>query len=109
MTLSRIPAGLQITERATATGVVLELVGSLDADTAGEFGVRLHALLDHGTGAVDLHMAGVRFVEQPGIGSLICAFGDFERAGRELHITHLTPELRQMLEMLHLLDYIKSR
>jgi anti-anti-sigma factor len=109
MTLSRIPPGLQITERATATGIVLELVGSLDADTAADFTARLDAVLDHGRGDVELHMAGIRFVSSLGIGSLICAFGDFQRAGRDLHITHLTPELHQMLEMLHLLDYIKAR
>jgi anti-anti-sigma factor len=109
MTLPRVPPGLQILERSTPDGIVLELIGSLDADTAGDFGTRLDALLERATGAVELHMAGVRFVSSLGIGCLICAFGDFQRAGRELLITNLTPELHQMLQMLHLLDYIKAR
>ena len=97
-------------EKTGSTGRTrLRLAGHLDADGAPALSEELQRLLDSGVNEVDVDLAGVPFVSSMGIGCIIAAVGDFQTAGGELALTGLTPELRQLLEMLDLLDYVKIR
>jgi len=87
----------------------LRLVGHLDADGAPALSEELQRLLEAGVNEVDVDLAGVPFVSSMGIGCIIAAVGDFQTAGGELALTGLSSELRQLLEMLDLLDYVKIR
>ena len=87
----------------------LRLAGHLDADGAPALSDELQRVLDTGVCEVDLDLSGVSFVSSMGIGCIIAAVGDFQAAGGELTLTGLSPELRQLLEMLDLLDYVKVR
>lgn len=109
MSQAGIPRELDIRERQDGTTTVFVLAGSLDADTSQALTDRLHAALDAGVASVNLDLTGVRFVSSLGIGCLIAAFGDFQQAGRDLVLSGVSEDLRQMLRMLDLLDYIKSR
>ena len=89
--------------------VRLQLTGHLDADGAPVLAEELQLLLDSGARDVELDLTGVPFMSSMGIGCIIAAVGDFRSASGELSVSGLSPEIRQLLETLDLLDYVKTR
>jgi len=89
--------------------VCLQLNGHLDADGAPTLAEELQLLLDSGARNVVLDLSGVPFMNSMGVGCIIAAVGDFRSAGGELAVTGLSHEIRELLESLDLLDYVKTR
>ncbi len=89
--------------------VKLTLRGHLDADGAPMLCDRLHDLRTAGSVKVELDFAGVQFISSTGIGTIIAAVGEFRDAGGALVICGLSDDLRELFEMLDLMDYVTIR
>lgn len=89
--------------------VRLQLTGHLDADGAPVLAEELQLLLDSGARDVELDLTAVPFMSSMGVGCIIAAVGDFRGADGELAVVGLSTEIRQLLEALDLLDYVKIR
>lgn len=88
---------------------VLRLTGNIDADTAPALADEFRRLLDAGVHTVELDVREVPFVSSMGVGCIIAAVGDFQGAGGDLCLVGLSTDVRQVFEMLDLLDYVKVR
>jgi anti-anti-sigma factor len=66
----------------------------------------LSGLLEGGTRQVELDFAQVDFISSTGIGTLIAAVGEYRDVAGDIVIANLSAELREVFEMLDLLDYV---
>ena len=87
----------------------LTLRGHLDADGAPMLSDHLVVLRTAGSVRVELDFTGVQFISSTGIGTIIAAVGEFRDADGDLVVSGLSDELRELFEMLDLVDYITIR
>ena len=90
----------------SATEVHLKLDGHLDAEGAPVLSDALGQKLEQGVRNVTLIFDHVQFISSTGIGTLIAAIGEFRDVGGDVIIQGLSNELREVFEMLDLLDYV---
>jgi len=90
----------------SATEIHLKLDGHLDAEGAPVLSDALGQKLEEGVRNVSLEFDRVQFISSTGIGTLIAAIGEFRDVGGDVIIKGLSSELREVFEMLDLLDYV---
>ena len=102
------PMTFAITEEKviSATEVHMTLDGHLDAEGAPILSDCLSQRLEAGVHNVVLGFDHVQFISSTGIGTLIAAIGEFRDVGGDVIIKGLSSELREVFEMLDLLDYV---
>lgn len=88
------------------TEVHMGLDGHLDTEGAPVLSDCLRQKLESGTRNVVLDFDRVQFISSTGIGTLIAAIGEFRDVGGDVIIKSLSSELREVFEMLDLLDYV---
>ena len=88
------------------TEIHLTLDGHLDAEGAPVLSDALGRKLEDGVRNVTLNFDRVQFISSTGIGTLIAAIGEFRDVGGDVIVTKLSSELREVFEMLDLLDYV---
>lgn len=88
------------------TEVHITLDGHLDAEGAPILSHDLNSKLEAGVLNVTLNFDRVLFISSTGIGTLIAAIGEFRDVGGDIIVKGLSPELREVFEMLDLLDYV---
>ena len=88
------------------TEVHLALDGHLDAEGAPVLSDTLGQKLEAGVRNVSLNFDRVLFISSTGIGTLIAAIGEFRDVGGDVIIIGLSTELREVFEMLDLMDYV---
>ncbi len=88
---------------------VLLLRGHLDAGAAPHLSEKLTQMLDAGVQEVHLDFADVRFISSTGIGTLIAAIGEYRDAQGDVIVCNLNDEIREVFELLDLLDYVNVR
>lgn len=84
----------------------IALRGHMDADGAPQLSELLVQLLEAGTTKVRLDFSEVKFISSTGIGTLIAAIGEYRQAGGDLILDKLPVEIREVFEMLDLMDYV---
>jgi anti-anti-sigma factor len=94
------------TVKIGADAVALHVAGQLDATGAPALSRVLSELLESGTRNVELDFAHVDFISSTGIGTLIAAVGEYRDVAGDIVIANLSRELREVFEMLDLLDYV---
>lgn len=77
----------------------LEVAGELDVSTAGALRDHLELLVEHGTGDVDIDMAGVTFCDAAILAVLVATRQQLERIGRGLHLIHVSRPVQRLLEL----------
>ena len=87
---------LAIVEAALGPELVLNLVGDLTAENAGDLMARLMAL--RGEADVVLDMSGLASVDADGLGVLGVAFWMFRAEGGHLWLRHPTSDVRKIFE-----------
>jgi anti-anti-sigma factor len=92
--------------KITRTESHLTLEGHLDAEGAPILSDVLSRKLETGVSNVVLDFARVQFISSTGIGTLIAAIGEFRDVGGDVIVKSLSNELREVFEMLDLLDYV---
>jgi anti-anti-sigma factor len=92
--------------KITKTESHLSLEGHLDAEGAPVLSDALSRKLESGVRNIVLDFARVQFISSTGIGTLIAAIGEFRDVGGDVIIKSLSNELREVFEMLDLLDYV---
>jgi anti-anti-sigma factor len=90
----------------SSTEIHLTLDGHLDAEGAPVLSDELSKKLEAGIQNVTLDLSRVLFISSTGIGTLIAAIGEFRDVGGDIIVKGLSPELREVFEMLDLLDYV---
>lgn len=102
------PLAFAITDErvVSETEIHLTLDGHLDAEGAPVLSDVLGQKLETGVRNVTLLFDRVQFISSTGIGTLIAAIGEFRDVGGDVIITGLSNELREVFEMLDLLDYV---
>jgi anti-anti-sigma factor len=105
---STSPLGFAITDEKVISNaeVHLTLDGHLDAEGAPILSDALGQKLERGVRSVTLIFDRVQFISSTGIGTLIAAIGEFRDVGGDVIIKGLSNELREVFEMLDLLDYV---
>lgn len=96
----------------TETGpntVRLKIAGHLDATGAPQLSKILSDLLEKGVREVELECSAVGFISSTGIGTLIAAIGEYRDVAGDVFITNLSNDVREVFEMLDLLDYVTVR
>ena len=88
------------------TEVHMALDGHLDAEGAPVLSDCLSQKLENGVHDVVLDFSSVQFISSTGIGTLIAAIGEYRDVGGDVIIKSLSSELREVFEMLDLLDYV---
>jgi anti-sigma B factor antagonist len=81
--------------------------GEIDVATAPELRAALDALIDSGTGAVDVDMAGVTFIDSSGLGALIAALKRARQRDADITISNLTGATRRVFEITGLIEVFK--
>jgi len=84
----------------------LTLEGHLDAEGAPVLSDALSQKLERGVRTVVLDFTRVQFISSTGIGTLIAAIGEYRDLGGDVIVKSLSAELREVFEMLDLLDYV---
>ena len=92
--------------KITKTESHLKLEGHLDAEGAPVLSDILSQKLEQGVRDVVLDFSRVQFISSTGIGTLIAAIGEFRDVGGDVIVKSLSAELREVFEMLDLLDYV---
>jgi len=105
---STSPLTFAITDEkvVSETEIHLTLDGHLDAEGAPILSDALGQSLEKGVRSVTLIFNRVQFISSTGIGTLIAAIGEFRDVGGDVIIRGLSAELREVFEMLDLLDYV---
>jgi anti-anti-sigma factor len=94
------------TKVISKTEVHVTLDGHLDAEGAPVLSDALGQQLENGVRNVTMDFERVQFISSTGIGTLIAAIGEFRDVGGDVIVVRLSSELREVFEMLDLLDYV---
>ena len=85
---------------------VLALSGSIDADAAELLNEELQRRLRQGQNRFALDFSSVGFLGSSGLGTLIASIAEARDEGGDLVLCGFTAELRHVLELLDLLNYV---
>lgn len=88
---------MEITERQTPNGTVLELNGDLTYANRKEFMGAVEALWQSGCRHLILHMGGVRFLDSSGLGLLALVSQDFKSSQGTVSIAKPQSYVREIL------------
>lgn len=88
---------MEITERQTPNGTVLELNGDLTYANRKEFMGAVEAVWQNGCRHLILHMGGVRFLDSSGLGLLALVSQDFKSSQGTVSIAKPQSYVREIL------------
>src|ERR1700686_4992348 len=95
---------MQITERALADVMILDLKGKI---TLGERDERLkdkvNSLVNQGQRKIVLNLAGVPYLDSAGLGGVVSAYTTLSRQGGSLKLLNLTKRITDLLSITKLL------
>ena len=86
-----------------AHAVTLTLSGKIDTQTAEQLDRDLRGLTAGGVRSIVLDMAGVEFVSSAGVGTLLKAKASLTRAGGDLFMLNLQPQIQRAFDIMKLL------
>lgn len=81
----------------SAVADVVTLDGRLDVSTAPDVRLLLHRAVDEGMGDLFIDLARLEVLDASGLGVLIGAHRRAVRAGRQLLLRNVSPQVRRML------------
>ncbi len=84
-------------------GSTIVLTGELDADNCHQLQT---ATADIGSGAVNMDLGGLGFVDSSGIGQIIKLKERVDGGGGSFSVTAMSPSVHKVLEITGLLDYL---
>lgn len=96
------PRALKV-EQVTLDGVdVFRLRGAIDWHTAPQLRQALLHAVDQGAGALVLDLTHVPYVDSSGVGTMVLAKREYERAGRRVVLLGVQARVRSVLEVTRL-------
>jgi anti-anti-sigma factor len=96
-------APLNIVERRVGAITHLALSGHLVADEGDRaFTARVSAALESGRANIVVDLRGITYVDSGGVGALVAAFLQVQRAGGRLKLVRPSPRVWRVLRMTHL-------
>lgn len=88
-------------------GVILEVAGEIDAASGPEL-IEACASLQRDQGQLVVDFGGVTFCDSSGIRALLQLREHAAAGGAAVRVTHASPQLRRILDGLHLADLLLS-
>jgi anti-anti-sigma factor len=95
------PLKLQISTSDGAT--LVKCLGRLTADVSVLFKDEIKMLIP-GAKQVTLDLSGITFMDSSGLGAVVKVYVTAKKSKCELRLVNLTPRVRELLGMTHLLD-----
>lgn len=78
---------------------VVELVGTIDAGTAGEITEKMSALIDDGAVRLVVNLSGVDYTSSAGLRMLLATAKQTRSAGGDLRLAEVLPAVLKVLTM----------
>lgn len=97
---------LEITQQASASGVVLRVVGSVDSTTAPELQTAVLQATQAPSGSVELDLAEVSFLSSAGLRALLMGSKALQKRGERLTVSHVPPHIYNILNLTGFTSFI---
>ena len=97
---------LEITQQASASGVVLRVVGSVDSTTAPELQAAVLQATETPSGSVELNLAEVSFLSSAGLRTLLMASKALQKRGERLTVSNVPPHIYNILNLTGFTSFI---
>jgi anti-sigma B factor antagonist len=95
---------MQITERAVADVMILDLKGKITLGEGDELlKDKVNSLVNQGQHKIVLNLAGVPYVDSAGLGQVVAAYTTVSRQGGSLKLLNLTKRITDLLSITKLL------
>jgi anti-sigma B factor antagonist len=95
---------MQITERAVADVMILDLKGKITLGEGDELlKDKVNSLVNQGRHKIVLNLAGVPYVDSAGLGQVVAAYTTVSRQGGSLKLLNLTKRITDLLSITKLL------
>jgi anti-sigma B factor antagonist len=98
--------GFEITTERDPHGVRVRVVGELDIATAPALDLELAAVAIDRDERVLIDLDGVRFIDSSGISAVVRAKYAADRDGYRLTVRYSSPQVRRLLELTSMLEYL---
>ena len=97
---------LEITQQASASGVVLRVVGSVDSTTAPELPAAVLQATGAPSGSVELDLAEVSFLSSAGLRVLLMGSKALQKRGERLTVSNVPPHIYNILNLTGFTSFI---
>lgn len=97
---------LEITQQASASGLVLRVVGSVDSTTAPALQTAVLQATEAPSGSVELNLAEVSFLSSAGLRALLMASKALQKRGERLTVSNVPPHIYNILSLTGFTSFI---
>jgi anti-anti-sigma factor len=97
---------LEITQQASASGVILRVVGSVDSTTAPELQAAVLQATAAPSGSVELNLAEVSFLSSAGLRALLMGSKALQKRGERLTVSNVPPHIYNILNLTGFTSFI---
>lgn len=97
---------LEITQQASASGVVLRVVGSVDSTTAPQLQAAVLQAAQAPSGSVELNLAEVSFLSSAGLRALLMGSKALQKRGERLTVSNVPPHIYNILSLTGFTSFI---
>lgn len=93
---------MKIDEKTSNGIIVLKLEGRMDASSAKDFKEKVRYIINKKHFNFVLDMDGIHFIDSSGLGSMVASLRSVSKAGGDIKVCALQPEVRSIFELTRL-------
>jgi anti-sigma B factor antagonist len=92
-------SGVSLTTRPGRGCTVVQVAGELDMASAPDLQAGLRQAVDNGGDTIVLDLAGVRFIDSSGLGTIVLTYKELQLRARRLCLAAVQPFLLKVIEL----------